>query len=119
MIATCLILFGLSTPNFAQSPPLTPAELRETATNLAELKAARENIRAKEEVLRLMKEVLERENALRAKGEELHQKEIANLERQIQNEKSRGDQLDSLLKERNRKPGFWCKLGRVFLIRCG
>lgn len=123
LIMACLIWFALSTTSFAQDPlPLSSEELRETANNLAELKAAREKLKAQQDFIDQSQQLLVRERDLANKELTAEKRLTAIAERERDVEKVRGDQLDALLKERNRRPSFGCRLKRIVTLglgRCG
>lgn len=117
----------LSTPGYAQeprqpSPPLNSSELLETALNLSELIAAREKIRLQEQALAQNKDLSDRERALAQRELDLQKQLLSIAERERDVEKRRGDELDTLLKLRNKKPGFGCQVKKVLTLglgRCG
>lgn len=117
LIPVLLILCALSTLSFGQN--LDPAELRETATNLLELKAARERLRAIEEFADQSKALSERERAAaqRELDAERRLREIAERERDV--ERQRGDALEAIMKAQKKGPGFGCRIKRVLTVGLG
>src|SRR4026207_1793434 len=101
-----MVLLASFTPSFAQAQdnsPLTPTELRENASYLVELKAARERIRLQEQAPRPHRDTSDRERQLAMRELELQKQLLTIAERERDAEKRRGDDLDAALKLRNKK----------------
>lgn len=122
LLVSCLLSFAISTRAIGQdASPLSNDELRETAENLIEGLANRERVAAQAEILRQMEALAERTEAVHLKELEAEQRLRAIAERERDEERRRGDELDRLLTAVTRKPGFGCVLKKVFtlgLARC-
>lgn len=110
-------------PSYGQDArPLTTEELRETATNLVELKAKRAEVEALKKFVADSQDLSERERAIHEKELDVERQVRSIAERERDVEKRRGDDLEALLKAATRVPGIGCRLKRFFtlgLARCG